>query len=239
MHVADTMLVEVIPIVINKPCGAGSFCNLVAVPENKIHVAIEFLTVVAEDSANLQRGRITGCIAGHAGFPGVQVGADQQKFITAAIAVQNCCGLVDDAPGAIGDGSNLYLNFSPLQAELLEFKTSTSRYTNTNNFWNAMKIRLGRISPHTFKPAAANNLFIIAPVHAHDTGSTHFIGDTGLFRYRRCVGYLNKHHLTRYIDILVGGIVAVANIDQFENFTLRFGCTNMGAGQTVNFHFRF
>lgn len=60
--------------------------------------------MVAEDSANLQRGRITGRIAGHAGFPGVQVGADQQKFITAAIAVQNCCGLVDDAPGAIGDG---------------------------------------------------------------------------------------------------------------------------------------
>ena len=114
MHVADTMLVEVIPIVVNKPCGAGSFCNLVAVPENKIHIAIEFLTVFAEDSANLQRGRITGRIAGHAWFPGVQVGADQQKFITAAIAVQNCCGLVDDAPGAIGDGSNLYLNFSPL-----------------------------------------------------------------------------------------------------------------------------
>lgn len=92
MHVADTMLVEVIPVVVNKPCGAGSFCNLVAVPENKIHIAVEFLTVFAEvrQISNVVALSVALQVTPGSAVQGWEATSRNSSLLP---AVQNCCGV--------------------------------------------------------------------------------------------------------------------------------------------------
>ena len=101
-----------------------------------------------------------------------------------------------------------------------------------------MKIGLCRVAPHALKPAPADNLFVIPPVHAHNARSAHLIGNTGLFRYRWCIGDFHQYHLTLDIDVLVGCIIPITYINQLKDLAFRFGRADMGTGQAVNFHCR-
>ena len=101
MHIANTMLIELVPVVVNKPCRAGSLRDLMSIPEDKIHITVKLLTMLAENTADFQRGGVASRIAGHPRLPCIQMGADKQKFIACPIASKDRCRLMDDAPGAV------------------------------------------------------------------------------------------------------------------------------------------
>ena len=47
VHVTDTLFIQQVPVVVHKPGGASRFRHLVAVPEYKINVPIQFFPVLA------------------------------------------------------------------------------------------------------------------------------------------------------------------------------------------------
>jgi len=46
MHIANAMLIQIIPVIVHKPCRAGGLGDFMAVPEYEIYIPVQLISVL-------------------------------------------------------------------------------------------------------------------------------------------------------------------------------------------------
>ena len=46
MHIANAMLIQIIPVIVYKPCRTGGLCDFMAVPEYEIYIPVQLISVL-------------------------------------------------------------------------------------------------------------------------------------------------------------------------------------------------